>query len=330
MRLTLTLTLGLGLALGLALVLGAYALPVSRVPVLIWQAVSGQLPDTTEATVLFRIRLPRILAALLIGAGLSAAGAAYQSSFRNPLVSPDLLGVSAGAGFGAILGIFLGLPVAEIQLLGFVSGLLTVALVITVTRAIGLADDPLALVLTGVAVGALAGAGIALLKTLADPEKQLPAMTFWLLGSLAGTRSEDLGLAAPFLASGLALLGLYRWRIAALALGEDEARALGLSARRLRWLVIGAATLMTSAAVSMAGMIGWIGLMAPHMARLLVGPRFDRLLPVASALGGGLLVLIDTAARTIAPTEVPLGVLTAVIGAPLFLALLALRPPAWT
>ena len=285
--------------------------------------------DTQATTVLWNIRLPRVLAAALVGAALAAAGAAYQTAFRNPLVSPDILGVSAGAGFGAVLGILLGLPVLMIQLTGFVTGLATVGLVLTLSLSLRGGGQVLVMVLCGIAVGALAGAGISLVKLMADPEQQLPAITFWLMGSLAGVKRADVAAALPAILVGLAPLILLRWRIGLLALGDDEARTLGIEAARLRLLVIACATLMTSAAVAMAGVVGWIGLMVPHMARLMTGPRFDRLLPAAILIGAGFMVLVDTAARSIAQMEVPLGILTAILGAPVFVWLLARGSRGW-
>ncbi len=274
--------------------------------------------------VLFNIRLPRILAAALVGASLSAAGSAYQCVFRNALVSPDILGVSAGAGLGAVLGILLGLPVFEIQAMGFGGGLLTVSIVILVARLLRGGGDVLVFVLTGIVVGALAGAAISLVKVLADPYDQLPAITFWLLGSLSGIKSSDLIATVPAALLGLVPLVLLRWRIGVLSLGDDEARALGVDTRRLRMIVIASATLMTASVVAISGVIGWVGLMVPHMARMLVGPRFDRLLPASVLLGAAFLVGVDTLARSAARIEIPLGVLTAVIGGPGFVWLLAL------
>ncbi|RWR07901.1 FecCD family ABC transporter permease [Paenirhodobacter populi] len=279
--------------------------------------------------VLWNIRLPRVLAAALVGAALAGAGAAYQTIFRNPLVSPDILGVSAGAGFGAVLGILLGLPVLAIQLLGFVTGLATVSVVLLIALTLRGGGQVLVMVLAGVAVGSLAGAGIALVKLLADPDQQLPAITFWLMGSLAGVKQADLLTALPPIVVGLAPLVALRWRIGLLSLGDDEARMLGVEARRLRLIAIAGATLVTAAAVAMAGVIGWIGLMVPHMARLITGPRFDRLLPAALLLGAAFMVLVDTAARSIAVIEVPLGILTSVLGAPFFIWLLSRGRRSW-
>lgn len=302
---------------------GPYRIPPQEVLAALWARAFGGTVDPTVETVLFRIRLPRILAAMLVGAALSAAGAAYQSLFRNPLVSPDILGVSTGAGFGGVLGILLGLPVAAIQLLGFGGGLAAVVAVAALARTLRGGGDVLVLVLAGIVVGALAGAAISLVKILADPYDQLPAITFWLLGSLAGTKAGDVAAVLPAVLAGLLPLVLLRWRIGVLSLGDDEARALGVDAARLRWVVIAGATLVTAAVVAIAGVIGWVGLMVPHMARLLVGPRFDRLLPAAILLGAAFMVLVDTLARTAASIEIPLGVLTAVTGGPVFVWLLA-------
>ena len=278
---------------------------------------------------LFFVRLPRVVAAMLVGGALAAAGAAYQGLFRNPLVSPDILGVSAGAGLGAVLGIFLSLPVVGIQLLAFVVGLGTVGLVLLIAASVRGREPVLVLVLAGVVVGALAGSAISLLKVLADPYDQLPAITFWLLGSLAAIKLEDLAATVPVAALGLVPLALLRWRINVLSLGDEEARALGIDAARLRVVVIAAATLMTASVVAIAGIIGWVGLIMPHMARMLVGPNFERLLPAAMILGAGYLLLVDTLARTMAAVETPIGILTAFVGAPVFLWLLARGRTGW-
>ena len=308
-----------------ALALGKY--PVA--PADLWAAIFAQLtgrpsglPPAME-TVLWNIRLPRVAAGLLVGAALAAAGAAYQGMFRNPLVSPDILGVSAGAGLGAVLGIFVGLPLVMVQLLAFIGGLMAVGAVLAIAGLVRRHDPVLVLVLSGVAMGALLGAGISLIKILADPTTQLPSITFWLLGGLNAVTRGDLLATAPLLLLGLAPMALLRWRINLLSLPDEEALALGVSVSRLRLVMVAAATLTTAAAVSLTGIIGWIGLVVPHVARLLVGPDFSRLLPASLLLGGGFLVATDTLARTAATIELPLGILTALVGAPFFLFLLA-------
>jgi iron complex transport system permease protein len=314
----------------IASAVGPYPLMPGDVAGAIAARLSGRAASQPIDTILFQIRLPRVLAALLVGAALSAAGASYQTLFRNPLVSPDILGVSAGAGFGAVLGILLALPVLAIQALGFATGLMTVGIVYTLARALRSQNEILVLVLAGIVVGALAGAGISLVKILADPYNQLPAITFWLLGSLSGIKVADVEVVAPLVIVGLVPLALLRWRIGVLSLGDDEARALGVNVRLVRSVVIAAATLATATAVSVSGVIGWIGLVVPHMARLLVGPRFDRLLPAAVLMGAAFLVLIDTVARSAARIEIPLGLLTALLGAPVFVWLLARGRRSWS
>lgn len=310
-------------------VVGPFRIAPQAVLEALGRAALGRSTGDTIDTVLFSIRLPRVAAAALVGICLAGAGAAYQTLFRNPLVSPDILGVSTGAGLGAALGILLSLPVAGIQLLGFLGGIGTVAAVIGLAAAIRSQNQLLVLVLSGVVVGALANSAIALVKVLADPYDQLPAITFWLLGSLARVKTPDLLAAAPAMLVGLAPLIALRWRIGVLALGEDEARALGVDAKRLRMLVVTSATLITAAAVAISGVVGWVGLMVPHMARLIVGPRFDRLLPASLLLGAAFMIGVDTLARSAARTEIPLGVLTAVVGAPIFIWLLARGRRVW-
>ncbi|WP_296751611.1 iron ABC transporter permease [Thiobacillus sp.] len=307
-------------ALLAAFAFGPYPLSPQQVLAAVW---AGPAADSDAATVVWQLRLPRIAAGLLVGAALSAAGAAYQGMFRNPLVSPDILGVSAGAGLGAALAIYLGLPLAAVQAIAFVGGLLAVAAVVFVAGRVRRHDPVLVLVLAGVAVGTLFSAGISLVKVLADPTVQLPAITFWLLGGLNAVAAGDLWVAAPLVVAGLVPMLLLRWRVNLLSLSDEEAAALGVNVARLRGILIVSATLMTAAAVSIAGIVGWIGLVVPHAARLLVGPEFSRLLPASLLLGGGFLVAADTLARSAAAIELPLGILTALVGAPVFLWLLA-------
>ncbi len=306
-----------------ASVVGSFRISPQEVFFALLRAPFEGVGNGAADTVLFRIRLPRVLAAALVGAALSAAGAAYQNLFRNPLVSPDILGVSTGAGLGAVTGILLGFPVLAIQALGFSGGIFTVLIVMSLARALRGGGDILVFVLAGIVVGALAGAAISLVKVLADPYDQLPAITFWLLGSLAGIKVRDVMVTLPVVLLGLAPLFLLRWRIGVLSLGEDEARALGVDLGRLRVVVIAAATLVTASVVAISGVVGWVGLMVPHTARLLVGARFDRLLPASILLGAAFMVGVDTLARSAARVEIPLGVLTAALGGPVFVWLLA-------
>jgi iron complex transport system permease protein len=329
-----------GFAIAFGVLIGGLlaAFTVGRYPVGLGDLVGvlakalGHRVDISPAieTVVLQVRGPRVLAAVLVGAALALAGTAFQGLFRNPLVSPDILGASSGAALGAVVGIYLSLGVFAIQALAFVGGLVAVAAVYVIGSAVRSRDPILVLVLTGVVVGSLFGAGVGLVKYLADPYNQLPAMTFWLLGSLSATTAPDLiPLLGPIALGALVLIAL-RWRMNVMSLPEEEARALGVATGRLRVAIIAAATLVTSASVAAAGIIGWVGLVVPHLARSLVGPDFARLLPASAILGGGYLLLIDTLARTMAQVEIPLGILTAVIGTPFFIWLLASVQKTWS
>ncbi|MDQ8726490.1 iron ABC transporter permease [Bradyrhizobium sp. LHD-71] len=330
---------GLVLGLGLLVVGVSLAFSVGRFPVglmdlasALWSRLSGEPSTLTPAAeaVIFNIRGPRVLAAILCGAALAVAGGAFQGLFRNPLVSPDILGASSGAALGAITGIYISAGIVVIQGLAFAGGLLAVALVYLIGTSIRSGDIALVLVLTGVVVGSLLGAGVGLLKYVADPYNQLPAMTFWLLGSLAGTDKNDLLPLFGPIALGTIILIALRWRINVLSLPEDEARALGLATGALRIAIVAAATLVTSASVAAAGIIGWVGLIVPHLARFIVGPEFGRLIPTAALFGASYLLLIDTLARSMAQVEVPLGILTAIIGTPVFIWLLTSARRSWS
>jgi iron complex transport system permease protein len=309
----------------LAAGIGPYRIPPRDVVAAIIDRLGGGHDEGPIAVVLFHVRLPRIAAAICVGAALSAAGAAYQNLFRNPLVSPDILGVSQGAGLGAVIGILFGLPVAVIQLMGFITGSLTVMLVAAFAWSLRERGDVLMLVLAGIVVGSLAAAAISLVKIVADPYAQLPMITYWLLGSLASVRPDDLAIVVPTVAIGLIPFFLLRWRITVMSCGDDDALALGINVRRTRQVVIAAATLVTASVVAVSGVIGWVGLMVPHMARLLVGPRFDRLLPTSILIGAAFMIIVDTLARTAARIEIPIGVLTALVGGGLFVGLMTRR-----
>jgi iron complex transport system permease protein len=319
----------LALTLVWALASGQFSIALSDAIGIVWHAFTGHsVPsENTAQTVLLQIRGPRIVAAFAVGAALASAGAAFQNLFRNPLVSPDILGVSSGAALGAVLALLLALPFWAVQGMAFSAGLAAVILVIFVASRIDHRgqnhDRTLVLVLLGVVIGSLFGAGIALSKYLADPYQQLPAMTYWLLGSFSGVTARDLAIALPIMLIAFVPLFLLRWRINLLALADDEARGLGINVPRTRLIVIAAATLMTAAAVALCGIVGWVGLVVPHAVRLLVGAEFSRLLPLTAILGGTFMLLVDTIGRSFTQTEIPPGVLTALIGAPAFIALLA-------
>ena len=316
----------------LAFTVGRYPVSLGDLLTVLLAKVTGQTADVPTAvqSVVLQVRGPRVLAAALVGAALAVAGTAFQGLFRNPLVSPDILGASSGAALGAVTGIFFSLGVLAIQAFAFVGGLVAVAAVYMIGSAVRARDPILVLVLTGVVVGALLGAGVGLVKYLADPYNQLPAMTFWLLGSLAAANVSDLLPLFGPVAFGTAVLIALRWRMNVMSLPEEEARSLGVPTGPLRVAIVAAATLTTSASVATAGIIGWVGLVVPHLARSLVGPDFARLLPTAAILGGGYLLVIDTLARTAAEVEIPLGILTAVVGTPFFIWLLASMQRTWS
>jgi iron complex transport system permease protein len=315
-----------------AFVVGRYPVSVGDVINVVTAKIAGRAADVPPAveSVIWQVRGPRVIAAALVGAALAVAGTAFQGLFRNPLVSPDILGASSGAALGAVLGIYFSLGVFAIQALAFVGGLIAVAAVYLIGSAVRARDPVLVLVLTGVVIGALLGAGVGLVKYLADPYNQLPAMTFWLLGSLAAVGPSDLvPLFGPVMLGTLVLLAL-RWRMNVMSLPDEEARALGVPTGPLRVAIVAAATLVTSASVATAGIIGWVGLVVPHVARTLAGPDFARLIPAAALIGGGFLLLIDTLARTGAAIEIPLGILTALVGTPFFIWLLTSVAKTWS
>ncbi|MFQ6371670.1 FecCD family ABC transporter permease [Shewanella sp. YIC-542] len=320
---TLFISLMLLSCMVLALSVGKFPLALTEIGQLL--AHGHSLTDPRQSIVFWQIRMPRMLAALMIGASLAAAGTAFQGMFRNPLVSPDILGVSAGAGMGASIAILLGLPMLFIQGFAFAGGLLVVGAVCMIAHFTRRQDPVLSLVLIGIAVGTLCGAVISLIKVLADPYTELPSITFWLLGGLNSITREDLQIALPLALLGLLPLWLLRWRMNLLSLPDEEASAMGVNVLRLRVILIISATLMTASAVSIAGIIGWVGLVVPHICRIISGANNQRLLPMSMAVGAILLLITDTMARTISSVELPLGILTAMIGAPFFLLLLMRR-----
>jgi iron complex transport system permease protein len=309
-----------GVAAVAALALGALTLgPLPTSPASLLAAALGGGDATAQLAL--SLRLPAVLTALVAGAGLALAGATLQGLFRNPLASPDLLGVSSGAAAGAALALLAGLDAWAVQAAAFAGGLAAGALATATAAAVRGADPRLALVLCGVVVGALAAALLGATLLIADPYAQLPDLTFWLLGAFSRAPLGEAMVAAGL--TGLAaavLLGLGA-RLDALALGDDQARALGLPARRLRLLALAAATLATSAVVSISGLVGWIGLLAPHAARLLVGDTAGRLLPMSALTGAALALVVGQLARAFGPAEIPVGLLAALIGAPGFLIL---------
>ena len=284
-----------------------------------WQLAQTWTP--TQASAVLNVRFPRIAAAALIGAALSVAGVSFQGMFRNPMVSPDLLGASTGAGFGAALAILLGLGYFATTLSAFCFGLLAVALAYFVGRR-GKAYSSLSMVLAGVMISSLFSSGTSFIKLIADTESQLPAITYWLMGSLASVKRRDLWFAAIPICAGILPLLFLRWRINLLTLSEAEARSMGVNTHRLRFVVILCATLMTAGSVCISGMIGWVGLVIPHFCRMMFGYDYRRLLPATALMGASFLMIVDDLARILTTSEIPLGILTSFVGAPLFLYLI--------
>ncbi len=289
--------------------------------------VEAAWPETLES-IIIDVRLPRLLAGLLIGAGLSISGAAFQGLFRNPLVSPHILGVSAGAGFGAALAILFFGNIFMVQLLSFAFGLIAVWMTYALSRTYR-STPVLMLVLAGIIVGALFSAATSLLKYIADPINQMPSIVFWLLGSLNNASNKDIAVVGPIILAGTVCLFLIRWRINLLTMGEEDARSLGVDTGKIRGIIIISATFISAAAVCISGIIGWVGLVIPHIGRILVGADNKHLLPVATLIGAIYLVSVDTIARTAMETEVPIGILTAMVGAPVFAYLLRKNRPGW-
>lgn len=275
-------------------------------------------------TIFWNIRLPRILSAAFIGASLSVAGSTYQGMFRNPLVSPDILGVSSGASLGAAFAILNGSPNWLIQLSAFTGGILATAFSYLISRK-SAHSQTLSLVLTGSMVMALCNAGVTMIKYVSDPNDVLQQITFWLMGSLTKTNMESFRWSVVPMVIGLAVILLLRWRINLLTLDEEEAKSLGINIRWYRLILIAASTLLSASAVCLGGLIGWVGLMVPHMARALTGVDYGRLIPASAMLGAGYLVLMDDIARSILSMELPLGVVTSIMGAPFFVSLIIKR-----
>ena len=320
----------IGLSLCAAFILsftfGRYEITAEQVlKILINRIVPLEKTWTTEMeTVVLRIRMPRSAMACLVGCCLSTAGASYQGVFQNPMASPDILGASSGAAFGAALAIFLGCSSQWIMLAAFLSSIVTVLIVFLVAlRAPG--SRVVNLVLSGIMMGTLLTAGISYIKLVADPANQLPQITYWLMGSLAGVQQGDLVRVFAPMAMGLLPLYLVRWRINILTLGDDHAHALGVNANLLRLLVMICSTLITAASVSVSGVIGWVGLVIPHLCRKLVGGNYLYLLPASALMGALFLLAVDGAARNLVAVEIPIGILTAFIGAPFFIYLICKR-----
>lgn len=317
------LIIALLLAMIASVTLGRYPISLKELAGILGSKIFHieQFWSNTQESLLMIHRIPRILLACLVGCCLSAAGASYQGVFQNPMAAPDILGASSGAAFGAALAILLDLSRSMITIFAFASSLITVALVIFVgNRAKG--KRVLGLILAGIMIGSLISSGTSLIKLVADPDDQLPAITYWLMGSLNGTAPKDVWFALIPMLIGLIPLFLLRWRVNILTLGDDEAKTMGVNSRRLRIIVIFCATLITAASVSVSGVIGWVGLVIPHLTRRMVGNNYKHLMPASMLFGAIFLLLVDNISRNLLATEIPIGILTSFIGAPFFIYLI--------
>ena len=283
--------------------------------------LTGQEVDPQGWSVIYHVRLPRILLALAVGMGLSVSGASFQSLFSNPLATPDTLGVATGASFGAVLALLFTRNILVVQLAALLMGLAALAGTCLISRLNG-KSSILMVVLGGMVVSSLFQALVSLAKYVADPEEDLPAITYWLMGSMSRATYQGLAVGIPLILLGVAVLFLLRWRLNILSLQEDETKALGIDVKKLRLIVMAAATLVTAACVSLCGQVGWVGLLIPHAARMLYGSDNRKIIPVSIGLGSAFMVAIDTASRAATAAEIPVSILTAIIGAPFFIILL--------
>ncbi len=316
----------------ISLIVGRYSINIEDLISMIVCKITGaecSIPENVQ-TVFFNVRLPRIFAAMIIGAALSISGAAYQGIFKNPMVSPDILGASAGAGFGAGLGILLSFNIFEIQLIAFCFGILAVLLTYLISSAIGKNSGKiLTLVLAGMIISTLFQSFLSMIKYVVDPNSKLPAITFWLMGSISSITVKDLKLLILPLLLGLIPLMLFRWKLNIISFGDEEAKSMGVNVEIVRVIVIFSSTIMTSAVVAISGMIGWVGLIIPHFCRMIVGPDYKKLIPVSMIIGGCFLLIVDNLSRSLFPMELPIGILTSIIGAPFFIYLLVNGKKGW-
>lgn len=306
----------------LCMCFGRMKLPVSDVIGSICSIFTGEIDNLQTYSVVVNLRLPRILMAIIVGAGLTCAGDTFQSLFSNPLATPDILGVTSGTCVGAILAIILSCSILETQLIALVFGLVSVFFTLKIAGKNN-SGSMVYLVLAGVIASSLFNAIGSLLKYTADPQDKLPEITYWLMGSFTSATYKKLIVGSPLILIGIAIIFLLRWRLNILSLSEDEAKSSGIDIKKTRMLFILASTVITASCVSMCGQVGWIGLLIPHCARMLVGSNNRYVIPVSISLGACFMILIDTLSRTISVIELPLSILTAIIGAPVFISLLS-------
>lgn len=314
----------------IALSVGRYYIPVSDVISILFSLVTGKELEVASVTqnVVTNLRIPRVIMALAVGAGLAVAGTAMQGMFANPLATPDTIGVASGAAFGAVVGILLSDNLYVIQIIAFIMGIVATLMTYYISK-VSNVRSLIMIVLAGMVVSAFFSALIALLKTVADTDKELPSIVYWLMGSMTSASYKVLISGIPLLLVGIIILFLLRWKLNLLLLSEEEAKSMGIKVNNMRFLIMGSSALITASAVSMCGMVGWLGLLAPHLSRMLIGNNNRYVVPVSISLGAIFMLLVDTLARTISPTEIPLSIITALLGAPFFAYLMKKTGGAW-
>ena len=294
---------------------------VDAIKVIVDRFFIGSLENSAENTIIWNIRVPRVLCAMLVGAGISTSGALFQGLLKNPMVSPDILGATQASAFGAALGILLSLNFYIITVLSFAFGVTSVFITYILSK-IFRSDRILGLILTGIMIGSLFSSGISFVKLVADTENQLPSITYWLMGSFASVKMIDFKFIVFPIIIGLVAANFYKYEINIFTMGEDEAKTLGLNTEKIRFIIVFFATLMTASSVSVTGVIGWIGLIIPHFARLIFGDNYKYVIPASGILGASFLLYVDILCRNLTTSEIPIGIVTSFIGAPIFLYLI--------
>ena len=316
------------LAALICLGIGRYSMSVSETVTTLFSRFTNAKVDNTAYTVIFNVRLPRIILAAVVGAGLSCAGAAFQGLFSNPLATPDTLGVASGASFGAVLAMLIGGNMIDIQGMALIFGLISCLITFLIGRS-SRRGSIVMIVLAGLVVSSVFEALVSLMKYVADPQDELPVITYWLMGSMSRANYKNLVMGIPFIVIGIIIIFALRWRLNILSFNEDEARSLGVNVKILRAAFILASSMITASCVSMCGQVGWVGLLVPHISRMMRGNNNCRVIPVSISLGAFFMIVMDTFARSATASEIPISILTAIIGAPVFIVLLKKTGGSW-
>lgn len=316
------------LAALICLGIGRYSMSVSETVTTLFSRFTNAKVDNTAYTVIFNVRLPRIILAAVVGAGLSCAGAAFQGLFSNPLATPDTLGVASGASFGAVLAMLIGGNMIGIQGMALIFGLISCLITFLIGRS-SRRGSIVMIVLAGLVVSSVFEALVSLMKYVADPQDELPVITYWLMGSMSRANYKNLVMGIPFIVIGIIIIFALRWRLNILSFNEDEARSLGVNVKILRVAFILASSIITASCVSMCGQVGWVGLLVPHISRMMRGNNNCKVIPVSISLGAFFMIVMDTFARSATASEIPISILTAIIGAPVFIVLLKKTGGSW-